>query len=480
MPYECEDCKQMGARMNSLFEIRLCNDCSDSFKYKLICKSKALDDYLLTKSDLDNNINPPKEYLVKNPHYKSGPPMTLYLESEIQQIFLSKYDNLINNVLDIPNRQNLNLNDNSDIKNIVQMISDFNEEKKHLKKQEKYDKILNKYNIEDETHLPDWVQDKLLDSKSVSEYERIIANYFRFTKLLKLLKEEKLSKYIDHKVCHDYIYQNAKTIKLEQIPIIIRFMLRKKNLIKNQVLKHNIPTSKYSSVISEYINSYDSDSNSYDEKYSIKTISNDLDMLVEYIVGTETRTNELANGLKSRGLALRADSVLCSNYIKNKSEYELEQIIDIMEQMEWFFTNTKYSIYMKEYDRYNGYDRYDGYDRDRYNYKWGYDSDDLEQQKQDYNKNKSETVKKKCLKEWILNGKKGIYPISLNPQIEMIEKELENEKNRPIQQKPLTIEQIRSPLTHKCANIKCSNTSRKSCKNNMCGLCCDKINCHKH
>ena len=56
MPYACEDCGEQGARMNSMFEIRLCQVCSTLPKYKLICKSKALNQYVLTDTDL--NLHP--------------------------------------------------------------------------------------------------------------------------------------------------------------------------------------------------------------------------------------------------------------------------------------------------------------------------------------------------------------------------------------------------------------------------------------
>jgi hypothetical protein len=55
MPYNCENCKESGARMNSIFKIRLCNICFNSYKYRLICKSKAQSQYLLLKSDFNNN-----------------------------------------------------------------------------------------------------------------------------------------------------------------------------------------------------------------------------------------------------------------------------------------------------------------------------------------------------------------------------------------------------------------------------------------
>lgn len=442
MPYACEDCGEMGARMNQLFEIRLCSECSKSSKYKLICKSKALSQYLLTNTDLDINPNPPKEYLVKNPHYKSGPPMTLYLETEIQRVFLSKYDDMITNILIIPNPLN-------DMEKTIKAIENYLEEQKNIRRQKKYQKILDKHNIRDESDLPEWVKKQLLESKSVAEYSRIISSYIRFEDLYKLLKSTNLLKYIDLKVCHEYIYQTNKQIILYQIPNIIRFMLEKKKLISKAIKENNINKSKYSQEITEYINSYDLDLSFVPED---KTIFNDLYTLIEYINKKEhreqeikLRTKELVEKLKLRGLVLRSDSVLCSNYISGSNEYLLDEVVDIMEQMEWFFTNTPYSTYSKQYDneRYESrkstwYDYEDRYYNNRY-----YDSDDSddldyldylesrEKSKQEYNKRKSEYVKRKCLKEWISNGKKGIYPQSLIPLIKKIETELIEEKINP-------------------------------------------------
>lgn len=230
-------------------------------------------------------------------------------------------------------------------------------------------------------------------------------------------------------------------------------MLNKKKQMKDAVAKYNIPTNKYSHLISNFINSYDfafktstlkpfpfklnlKNYKKYSDylmsQFDEKNLSNDLDMLVDYIVGKETRINELVDGLKSRGLVLRVDSVLCSKYIDGNSEYTLDYILDTMEQMDWFFTNTKYSQYCREYDDYEYKHRtqedYYYSMRDRYDL---YNSDDSDYEKQEqkekenYNKIKSEYVKNKCLTEWISNGKKGIYPKSLIPQIEQIEKKLE-------------------------------------------------------
>lgn len=297
MPYACENCGKQGARMHTMFEIRLCQTCSSSHKYKLICKSKALNQYVLTDADLNSHPMPPEEYKVKNPHYRTGPPMTLYKQIEIEQVFLSKYNNLIIQLAihdpELPSQT---------LEQIAIVIKDYRKEQKYLKKQQKYYKILDKYDIREEQDLPDWVQNKLRKTKSGSEYEKVICSYMRFVKLYKLMKQKKLTKYIDHKICHDFIYQTDKKIKLEQIPSIIRFMLNKKNIISHAVKTYKINTSKYSREISQYINSFEP------ELY-VKSISNDLDTLIEYINRKEDddkqrylRAKELEEKLKLREL----------------------------------------------------------------------------------------------------------------------------------------------------------------------------------
>lgn len=488
MPFPCEDCGEMGARMNSLFEIRLCVNCSSSHKYKLICKSKALNQYVLTQTDLDTYPTPPEEYKVKNPHYRSGPPMTLYKQVDIEQVFLSKYNNLITQLStqdpELPSQPP---------EQIAEILKDYWREQKDLKKQQKYYKILDKYNVREEQDLPVWVQDELNKTKSGAEYERVISSYFRFVQLHKLMKREKLTKYIDHKVCHNFIYQSDKTIKLEQIPSIIRFMLNKKDLVAQAVKTYSINVSKYSREISQYINSFEPE---VEHKPQSKSISNDLDTLIEYINRKEDedkqrdiRTKELIEKLKLRGLELRSDSVLCSNYIAGSCEYTCDELVDIMEQMNWFFTKTKYSTYSKQYDN----DQYEArklswYDygyRETYDYYLDSDDSDYyesrEREKQEYNKRKSEYVKKRCLKEWITNGKQGTYPQCLIPLIEQVEKEMEIEKNQLKQQKiSKTTKTSKISKINPCSNPSCLNIHSSACANKMCRICCNGVGCEIH
>ena len=200
MPYNCEECGNLGARMNTILEIRLCETCSHSYKYKLICKSQGFKKYLLTEIDLNGqNQIQLVQYHCKNPHWKSGPAMTLYLESELAQVFLNKYNDVITNRLNI-------LEPILDIDDTLSQVSDWLKDSKNKVKQDKYDKILKKLDIELE-NLPGWVRDNLKQAKSGAEFERVLSSYIRFKKLYGILKLEGLVKYIDHSICHDYIYQ---------------------------------------------------------------------------------------------------------------------------------------------------------------------------------------------------------------------------------------------------------------------------------
>ena len=417
MPYNCEDCGNEKAKMNMMLEIRLCPDCADSFKYKLICKSNAIEKYNLTKSDFNNY--PYKEFLCKNPH-KSSSIMTLYLESEVFQLFFSKHENLITNELGI-------LNPEIDIPKTVSQVLNHIKQIKLTLKQNKFDKILDKHNVV-LNKLPQWVQIELNLTNTAAEYDRIISSYLRYKKIYSILKSYNIEKYINIKISHDYIYgySDDKELKPEQIPYLILFMLNKKKLLKNAIVKYNLPPitdSKYKNLYLEYVNSTDTSQNF--------TISNDLDTLVQFIQDKEFRSNELITKLKARGLELRSDSVLCSKYLSGDDQYDVDEIVDIMEQMKWFFSNTNYSEFTRLYDekqrkfKYNNYRNYE-YDSDDSD---DSDESDFENKKNIYNKNKSNYAKKQSIIEWIKTGKNGIPPpLSLNQMIAQIECELINNK----------------------------------------------------
>lgn len=76
------------------------------------------------------------------------------------------------------------------------------------------------------------------------------------------------------------------------------------------------------------------------------------------------RKTELELALHKKGLELRSDSALCTNYIKERSEYHsLEKTVSIMENMRFLFQHTDYksiNSYMLDYAFETRYD-YDDY-----------------------------------------------------------------------------------------------------------------------
>ena len=81
------------------------------------------------------------------------------------------------------------------------------------------------------------------------------------------------------------------------------------------------------------------------EKYvnSTMTLENFRNGLIEQ----KNRRTELVKKLEEKGLQLRDDSKLCKQYIK-RGEGNLQHIVDVMEEMDWFYKNTKYSKFYKE------------------------------------------------------------------------------------------------------------------------------------
>lgn len=81
------------------------------------------------------------------------------------------------------------------------------------------------------------------------------------------------------------------------------------------------------------------------EKYvnSTMTLENFRNRLIE----RKNRKTELVKKLEEKGLQLRDDSKLCKQYIKH-GEGDLQYIVDVMEEMDWFYKNTKYAKFYKE------------------------------------------------------------------------------------------------------------------------------------
>ena len=83
----------------------------------------------------------------------------------------------------------------------------------------------------------------------------------------------------------------------------------------------------------------------------------------------EGRKNQLETALEAKGLVLRNDSALCQQYIDGDGDRNLDEIVSIMENMDFLYKHTQYSqIYERlldqeyEYCRESG-ERYNNVDR---------------------------------------------------------------------------------------------------------------------
>jgi len=84
----CDECKFFAGRFNDKHNLYLCDMCSKTEKFNIICKTTAKTKYFLKDSDLAEI----KTYDVKNPHYRSGPPMILLKEAEVIDVFCKIYN----------------------------------------------------------------------------------------------------------------------------------------------------------------------------------------------------------------------------------------------------------------------------------------------------------------------------------------------------------------------------------------------------
>jgi hypothetical protein len=93
------------------------------------------------------------------------------------------------------------------------------------------------------------------------------------------------------------------------------------------------------------ISHYSEFTNEEQEKYvnSTMTLENFRNQLIEQ----KNRKTELIEKLAEKGLQLRDDSKLCKSYIK-RGEGDLQHIVNVMEEMDWFYKNTKYAKFYKE------------------------------------------------------------------------------------------------------------------------------------
>jgi hypothetical protein len=119
----------------------------------------------------------------------------------------------------------------------------------------------------------------------------------------------------------------------------------------------------------------------------------------------------LVTMLKSRNLILRDDSKLCKNYINGDDTYDLDAIINTMDEMNWFYNHSTYEHHMDILYNENTYDKYYKYDNDKHD-KYDNDKHDM-----------SSIAKERAINDWICSMKQPIPPLSLK---NIIQKKLFN------------------------------------------------------
>ncbi len=135
MPFECEECRVLGARIVFGLDQRLCKNCKILYKFRQISKSNAKKKFGIKDNDLENLEF--KE--VGNPLYRGACNMILYKEKDVLQVFYNKYYDWIewtdrdyfqkiSNLIEV---------ENLDMENYNSKISDILIKYKDTKKQKK-------------------------------------------------------------------------------------------------------------------------------------------------------------------------------------------------------------------------------------------------------------------------------------------------------------------------------------------------------
>ena len=213
MPYNCEECNIIGAKLNNLVEKRLCKDCLTSDKYILICKSMVKSNYNFNNNDFENY--PYEVIYTKNPHYKCATSMNLFYEKDIKKYFIEKHKAIVIKNIDEINHElgnNILINDNvidyenlsnEIINSLVVHIEEYIEIEKDNKKEALLNKLLVKYDI-DREELTASVLDEIKYS-SIKNLKNIVLCFARRRELLEILKKHDIENYITMKICSEYI-----------------------------------------------------------------------------------------------------------------------------------------------------------------------------------------------------------------------------------------------------------------------------------
>jgi hypothetical protein len=237
MPYNCEECNVIGAKLNNLVEKRLCKDCLLSDNYILICKSMVKSKYNYNNNDFENY--PYRVIYTNNPFYKSASGMNLFYEKDIKKYFIEKHKAIVIKNINQLNYKlgNIVINDNvidyenlsnEIINSLVVYIEEYIETEKDNKKEVLLDKLLDKYDIIREELTASVLEE--IEYSSIKNLKNIVLCFARRRELLEMLKKYDIEDYITMKICKDFI-DGAIEDKAYEVKDKIKIYLEK---IKNQ------------------------------------------------------------------------------------------------------------------------------------------------------------------------------------------------------------------------------------------------------
>ena len=217
MPYNCEECNVIGAKLNNLVEKRLCRDCLKSDNYILICKSMVKSKYNYNNNDFENY--PYSVIYTNNPFYKSASGMNLFYEKDIKKYFIEKHKTIVIKNIDEINYKlnyklgnNILINDNAiDYENLSNeiinslfvYIEEYIEIEKDNKKKILLNKLLEKYDITKEELTASVLEE--IEYSSLKNLKHIIMCFTRRRELLEMLKKHDIENCITMKICSDFV-----------------------------------------------------------------------------------------------------------------------------------------------------------------------------------------------------------------------------------------------------------------------------------
>jgi hypothetical protein len=214
MPYNCEECNIIGAKLNNLVEKRLCKDCLISDKYRMICKSEVKNQYNFNNNDFENY--PYQIIYTNNPLYKCASSMKLFYEKDIKKYFIQKHKVIIIKNIDELNyklgNNSIVINDNAidyenlsneTINSLVKHIEEYIEIEKDNKKEILLNKLLEKYDIIKEELSASILQE--IEYSSLKNLKNIVLCFARKRELLEMLKKHDIENCITMKICSEYI-----------------------------------------------------------------------------------------------------------------------------------------------------------------------------------------------------------------------------------------------------------------------------------